>query len=138
MHNIIGAEAEGRAVQVSESTMRLFEAYPWPGNIRQLTSVLRVALALLDDDESEINECHLLEDLLEAASDAPSVAPMAEMPASAPMARPLMPGGEMVSLEEMERQAIQRTLEAVGGNISAAARKLGISRNTLYRRLGQL
>ncbi|WP_334157355.1 sigma-54-dependent Fis family transcriptional regulator [Oryzomicrobium sp.] len=138
VHNIIGAEAEGRAVQVSESTMRLFEAYPWPGNIRQLTSVLRVALALLDDDESEINECHLLEDLLEAASDAPIVAPMAEMPASAAMVRPLMPGGEMVSLEEMERQAIQRTLEAVGGNISAAARKLGISRNTLYRRLGQL
>ena len=40
-------------------------------------------------------------------------------------------------LEEIERDMIQRTLEAENGNISAAARRLGISRNTLYRKLGR-
>ena len=37
-------------------------------------------------------------------------------------------------MQELERQAIARTLAAVGGNVSAAARQLGISRNTIYRR----
>ena len=41
-------------------------------------------------------------------------------------------------LEEIERDMIQRTLEAEQGNISAAARRLGISRNTLYRKLGRM
>ena len=38
------------------------------------------------------------------------------------------------NMQELERQAIARTLAAVGGNVSAAARQLGISRNTIYRR----
>lgn len=40
-------------------------------------------------------------------------------------------------LEEIERDMIQRTLEAENGNISSTARRLGISRNTLYRKLGR-
>ncbi len=133
VHNIIAIESRDRVLQIAESTMRLFESYPWPGNLRQLTSVLRVAIALLNDDESEINESHLLEDLLEVADDleVSTILPQA-------VGRGSASSGDMGSLEEMERQAIQRTLEALGGNISAAARKLGISRNTLYRRLGQL
>lgn len=42
------------------------------------------------------------------------------------------------NLRELERQAIERTLAALGGNVSAAARQLGISRNTIYRRRGSL
>jgi transcriptional regulator of acetoin/glycerol metabolism len=42
------------------------------------------------------------------------------------------------SLDEIERGVVRRTLEAQGGNISAAARLLGVSRNTLYRKLGRL
>ena len=42
------------------------------------------------------------------------------------------------SLDEISRQAALRTLEAAGGNISEAARQLGISRNTLYRKLGRM
>jgi transcriptional regulator of acetoin/glycerol metabolism len=41
-------------------------------------------------------------------------------------------------MEEIGRQAAQNALETAGGNISAAARLLGVSRNTLYRKLGRL
>ena len=38
-------------------------------------------------------------------------------------------------LEDVERALIERTLEAAGGNISEAAKRLGVSRNTIYRKL---
>jgi transcriptional regulator of acetoin/glycerol metabolism len=41
-------------------------------------------------------------------------------------------------MEEIGRHAAQNALETAGGNISAAARLLGVSRNTLYRKLGRL
>ena len=40
----------------------------------------------------------------------------------------------LVTLEEAETELIRRTLQALGGNISAASKQLGISRNTIYRR----
>ena len=48
-----------------------------------------------------------------------------------------LPAGS-TSLDEIGRQAALRALEAAGGNISSAARQLGISRNTLYRKLGKM
>jgi transcriptional regulator of acetoin/glycerol metabolism len=39
------------------------------------------------------------------------------------------------SLEDIELQSIQRAVDAAGGNISVAAKQLGISRNTIYRKL---
>ena len=46
----------------------------------------------------------------------------------------LLPDRQPAKLHELERQAIDRALAAAGGNVSAAARQLGISRNTIYRR----
>ena len=116
--------------------MQAIERYQWPGNIRQLFNVIRVAIALLDDDETLITESHLPEELFEAPiSSAPvaTCAPGGHDPwAPAPLDN--VPG----SLEEIGRQVALRTLESVGGNISAAARQLGISRNTLYRKLGRM
>ena len=91
-------------------------------------------IALLDEGEQLITEQHLPEELFEA--------PLAAAPAQAaaggePMraAEPLASGS---SLDEIGRQAAMRALEAAGGNISSAARQLGISRNTLYRKLGKM
>ncbi len=42
------------------------------------------------------------------------------------------------SLDEIELEAIAVVMKEVGGNISAAARRLGVSRNTLYRKLGRM
>jgi transcriptional regulator of acetoin/glycerol metabolism len=122
--------------------MEAFLSYRWPGNIRQLNNVIKVAIALLDDDEDVIETWHLPDDIFEeigeialggsapigrAAADA---VPQAATPAAAAAAG-------MGRLEEIERDMIQRTLEAENGNISSAARRLGISRNTLYRKLGR-
>ncbi len=135
IHKLAAAEAihHGQPVQFSENALRCLEAYDWPGNIRQLHNVIRVTMALLDPDESLIDRHHLPEELLEG----PLLSPADDAPAHDPWAAaPLenVPG----SLEEIGRQVALRTLEAAGGNISAAARQLGISRNTLYRKLGRM
>ncbi|UCV02664.1 sigma-54-dependent Fis family transcriptional regulator [Dechloromonas denitrificans] len=116
---LAAAEAgQSAPVQFSEGALLAIEKYAWPGNIRQLFNVIRVAIALLDNGTTLIDESHLPEELFEAAPPAPASA--------------------TGSLEAIGRDAAWRTLESAGGNISAAARQLGISRNTLYRKLGKL
>ena len=125
----------------SSSALALLRSYPWPGNIRQLFNVIRVAVALLDDDETEITEAHLPEEFFEAPLTAP---PAAFSPVAPQFAAVALPGEPALSalagnsLDEVGRQAAQRALEAAGGNVSLAARQLGISRNTLYRKLGRM
>ncbi len=122
-------------VRFSEGAMQAIEAYRWPGNIRQLHNVIRVAIALLDDDETLITETHLPEELFEEPF--PSTETISP-PSHDPWAAAPLEGSPAGSLEEISRQAAMRTLEAAGGKISAAARQLGISRNTLYRKLGKM
>ncbi len=128
---LITAEVGGtREITVSPAAMRAFESYSWPGNLRQLNNVIRVAIALLDDGENVIDNLHLPEELFEDSVPLPC----ASIATTPMMAAPSANG----SLEELEQQAILNMLKAMDGNISAAARKLGISRNTLYRKIGRL
>ena len=132
-----------RAVRISDKVMDAFLHYRWPGNIRQLCNVIKVGIALLDEDEDVIETWHLPDDVFEeidmlvptsAAAPSCTPGPQAARSTEAPKADSAAFG----RLEEIERDMIQRTLEAEQGNISAAARRLGISRNTLYRKLGRL
>jgi len=150
VQRILVAETAGQRdtpVTISPDVLRFFEHYPWPGNIRQLQSVIRVAVALLDDDEDVIEAIHLPEELF--ASD-PHV-DHAEPRASTLVNDPAEEGGKLNaippqpapsaaprSLDEIELDAIAAVMREVGGNVSAAARRLGISRNTLYRKLGKI
>jgi transcriptional regulator of acetoin/glycerol metabolism len=116
--SILAREGGGRDVALSPELAAAFAAYIWPGNLRQLTTMLRTACLMLDDGETVIHPHHLSE------------ADLAEL-----MAKPtprLEPPG---SLREKSDAMIAATLAATGGNIAAAARRLNISRNTLYRRL---
>ena len=133
---LIRTEAGGRVINVSPLAHEAFARYAWPGNIRQLNNVIRVAIALLDDDEETITEAQLPEELLEELPQA--LASSIILTALAPQMQTPALASETGSLEEIERDAVRRTLEAQGGNISAAARLLGVSRNTLYRKLGRL
>ncbi|WP_374266772.1 sigma-54-dependent Fis family transcriptional regulator [Zoogloea sp.] len=130
-----------RPVSVSPKVMDAFLRYRWPGNIRQLGNVIKVAIALLDDDEEIIETWHLPDDVfeeIESLAPAAAGAPRALETAAGVDAAPAAGGAAAFGrLEEIERDMIQRTLEAENGNISAAARRLGISRNTLYRKLGR-
>jgi transcriptional regulator of acetoin/glycerol metabolism len=126
---------QDKPVRFSEGAMQAIEHYDWPGNIRQLFNVVRVAIALLDEGETLIAESHLPEELFEAPLN------LGNVPLPASSRDPWAPApleNEPGSLEEIGRLAAMRALEAAGGNISAAARQLGISRNTLYRKLGKL
>ena len=131
--------------------VELFQAYHWPGNLRQLGSVLRTAVAMAEND-AEITEAHLSDDLLEetrgllpphgsAATPAVSAQEAASLqvahPAARPAAhRPAEPAAAPTRpLEEVELEMIRQAVDAAGGNISMASKRLGISRNTIYRKL---
>jgi len=126
-----GECCERGPVRFTEGALQVIERYAWPGNIRQLFNVIRVTIALLDDDEETVGESHLPEELFEMPL-APSGEDHQPQWAAAPLENPVG------SLEEIGRQLAQRALDQANGNVSAAARQLGISRNTLYRKLGRL
>ena len=101
------------------------EAYGWPGNVRELENVLeRVALLFADDTSAAVGEDELaavMPELFE--SSAPSEA-------HPPPSRDLR-----TAREAREREHVQRVLAECRGNQSEAARRLGIGRSTLYRKL---
>jgi transcriptional regulator with PAS, ATPase and Fis domain len=135
--------------QVADDVMEMFQRHPWPGNIRQLSNLLRTATVMAGEDEI-IGVEHLPDDFLEdfdALATAPAAnppAPLREGPAVVTGAAPAgdnLPGmilSVSQNLESTTLNLIQRTLEQHQGNVSAAARQLGVSRNTLYRKLRQI
>ncbi len=94
-------------------------AYSWPGNVRELQNCIERAVALASFDRISVGD---LPEKVRAFKSTHIVL-----------------GGEdpseLVSLEELEKRYVQRVLEAVAGNKSAAARILRIERKTLYRML---
>jgi transcriptional regulator of acetoin/glycerol metabolism len=114
-------------IAIDPEVMDLFKRYAWPGNVRQLTNLLRTAERMVDDDRV-IRREHLPDDFLDDMAGARAPAEAAPTPAPAA-------GGEVRNLEDMEWRAICDALDRHKGNVSAAARILGISRNTIYRRL---
>ncbi|WP_095149296.1 sigma-54-dependent Fis family transcriptional regulator [Pseudomonas sp. Irchel s3a18] len=103
---------------LSSEVMALFARHPWPGNLRQVSSVMQVALVMAEDQP--IRPEHLPDDFFVDLEMEPVEIPK-------PLAVDLNNAGELY-----------RQLQAAGGNISHLARRLGVSRNTLYKRLRQL
>lgn len=128
-HAILAAETRDGRQRLSDEVLRLFKRHSWPGNLRQLASLLRTA-AIMAGDELEIARHHLPDDFLD------DLEPLETSPAQ-PAAASAGPG-PAARLDDLELAAIMKTLDAHGGNISATARALGISRNTLYRKLPHL
>jgi two-component system, NtrC family, response regulator HydG len=104
---------------VSPGAERLLHDAPWPGNIRELRNVIERACML--------SEGRILSerDLLAALGGARRVAPPPVLP----------PARDAEAAPELDRETVEHALQRVGGNRSAAARLLGISRRALYRRL---
>ncbi len=100
--------------------------YRWPGNIRQLTNVLRTA-SIMATDAGVIGLQQLPEDFLEELSGE------GERLEGGGVAF----GGE-ADLKALRSSAVAAALERNGGNVSAAARSLGVSRNTIYRAVRSL
>jgi two-component system response regulator AtoC len=114
-------ELKRPVLKLSDAARQALRGGHWAGNIRELANALERAAILADGDTLEPR--HLLIE--------PARTPK---PAPAPSGEPL-PGGEMATLEELERRAIERALLEVGGNRREAAEKLGIGLRTLYEKL---
>lgn len=109
-----GAGREGVILSIEAEEKLL--AYPWPGNFRQLAGVVRAMLALAEPGQ-QLGPEDLPAEIL---------APLATVPTAAISAP--------ASLETLTDDAIRQAIAAAGGNMSKAARALGIDRSTLYRR----
>ncbi|MGY3642875.1 sigma-54-dependent Fis family transcriptional regulator [Pseudomonas sp. LW8] len=102
---------------LSPEVLELFDKHPWPGNLRQVSSVMQVALAMAE--EQPVRPEHLPDDFFVDLE-------MEPVETAAPL-----------GLDLNDVEALNRELKAAGGNISHLARRLGVSRNTLYKRLRQ-
>jgi DNA-binding NtrC family response regulator len=103
----------GGGKRLSPDAMQALLDHGWPGNVRELEHVIERAILLARSAEIGV------EDLaLRARGDAPRL--------------------EEMTLEQVERYLIERALASQGGNVSEAARVLGLSRSALYRRLASL
>jgi len=112
-----------RDIHLAPDLLARLSRHPWPGNMRQYASVLRTASAMLGPDEECIEWQHLPDDMVEELTVLPQKTAL-----SASKEAPQ-------NLEELSRSAIRQALENSRGNISQAARSLGISRQTLYRKI---
>jgi transcriptional regulator of acetoin/glycerol metabolism len=118
-------------VKIDEDAFRKLMHYSWPGNIRQLRNVLRTASALCR--EGVIRASNLPQEILDTEPrPAPLTAPITESAVSAAAAAESSPSA---ALRDAECAALLRELERMRWNISRTAQTLGISRNTLYRKI---
>ena len=134
---------------VSDEVLGLFRRYRWPGNVRQLANVLRTASVMAVDDGDTIQRHHLPEDFMEdflgeqllavgnSAGAQPTPIPTGGTPwthaAATELSHAAPPEPDASTLRTLHDSAIRSALGQFGGNVSAAARSLGVSRNTVYR-----
>jgi two-component system, NtrC family, response regulator HydG len=118
--------AERNAKSISGFTpqaMQKLGAYAWPGNVRELMNTVERAVVLSRTDTVDADEL-----AFPMADQCPSViAPESSRPQSG------QPGS--LPLDEVEKRSILEALQAAGGNKSEAARRLGITRKTLRKKL---
>jgi DNA-binding NtrC family response regulator len=136
---------EGKSVVgASPETLAYLTAFDWPGNVRQLENAVYRAIVLADAPYLQPHDFPAISGVAApppeyvASSSAP--APSAAVPTSgqAPADGPvrILDGrGHLRTLEEIERDLIQLAIEVYAGHMSEVARRLGIGRSTLYRKV---
>jgi len=147
---------EGRRIQgATAETLAMLKAFDWPGNVRQLENAVFRAVVLCDGDLLQLHDFPQISGIMpelpepsdddrahEAAAVAADAAPLAVPGAGsktgtaedAPVA--IFDGdGELRTLDEIERDLIQFAIEVYSGHMSEVARRLGIGRSTLYRKV---
>lgn len=95
------------------ATLKYFNTYDWPGNIRELQHAIERSVILCDSDVLKLSDISLI----------PQNSIQAEE------------GLRTMNLEEIEKQIIQKAILKFEGNLSKAAKELGLTRTSLYRRM---
>jgi len=126
LHEVLGAPG----AEIAPDASRELLEYRWPGNLRELRSVLE--RALLHRSDRVIRAGDLRFDL-----SVPHLPPASPPARAEPLPAEGGPIGPLVgrTLAELEREHIERALRAEGGRVEAAARRLGMPRSTLYLRI---
>ncbi len=106
--------SEGRITGISYDAIRRIMNYNWPGNVRELENCIQRALVLGTGPLIQVKDLPSSV-LYQAQEDAG--------------------GGEVLALKDLERQAIMQALEVTGGDRHKAAKKLGIGKTTIYRKI---
>lgn len=101
-------------VRITQEALQKVMRYPFPGNVRELENLIEGALALTTDPIIDPGDL-----LLPESSTGPDAGVLS---------------GDLLTLQELESRYIARVLAHTNGNMSAAAKILGLDRKTLYRR----
>ena len=128
IHHALAAETpNGRPAAIERDALQRLLAYPWPGNIRELRNVIRTALAICDG--GVVRRIDLPREIREAEcfQTTPPPPDMHALLAKGP--------GSANPLQVAERAALLSVIEDCHGNMTRVAMQLGMSRNTLYRRI---
>jgi DNA-binding NtrC family response regulator len=134
-----GRQAGLQEFELSQELLDTFVAYDWPGNVRELKHCIDRLSALQSEGAMQMS------DLPSALLNYRAVAGLERLSAAVGQPLPgeclpeftIAPKSPVISLPESERTAIQRALEATGGERGKSARLLGIGRTTLYRKMKQ-
>ena len=122
-------DALGRSKRLDAAALAALEQYDWPGNVRQLRNTIQRAIAL--SEGGLIAPEHLGLEPTRAPN------PEAVQQLSAPPPGIDWDGPLERAVAQLEALMLQRALDAAAGNRSEAARRLGLSRQQLYRKLAQ-
>jgi DNA-binding NtrC family response regulator len=104
------------APKLSDSALKFLEKYPFPGNVRELEHALERAMIMSDSDTLQEADFHFL-----TTHKNPAISIQLKT--------------NSLNLDEIEKDMIQKVVEKHNGNISKAAKELGLTRASLYRRL---
>jgi len=115
------AAENGKKVRdLTAEAMKALLAYAWPGNVRELRTALEHAVVLCRGERISLRDLP---------------ASVRGQSSELAMDRPPVPPGGTLSVKEAEKDLIIRALKECDSNRTVAARKLGVSRRTLHRKL---
>jgi DNA-binding NtrC family response regulator len=129
----IGEQPGLHPLGITDGALALLSAYDWPGNVRQLQAVLFRAAVFCDGDALTADDFPQLSIMLGGDRGANS----APLPESAGVML-YTSDGNLRPLEDIEADVIRLAIGHYRGRMTEVARRLGIGRSTLYRKLGEL
>jgi two-component system response regulator HydG len=114
------AEVGSKVAGITDAALTTLSHYDWPGNVRQLRNTIRTMVVMCDRDRLDVQDIP------------PEIAQRRQLIAGSPSPAAALGA---VSLNELEKQAIEETLAKTKGNREKAAKILGIGERTLYRKI---